>query len=275
MKHRLVRSLSIGLLLSLPAFPAHSSTDFSGKKAEGTVPAVEPSQSIPLGESLTYDVSWMGIPVGIGTLHVKEKTIFNGREAYHVVAVAQTNEFLSRIYPVRDEVHSWIDVSTLQSLGSRKTVSEGFYRADEQVVYDEANKKGFYESLKNGSKKEFAIAVPAHDAISAFYWARRQPLEPGTSLQTTVNNGEKDYSLEVRVLERGPKELRGRGALDTILIEPRSRYQGLLDKRGRVWVHLLNVPSRTPLLVTFHTPFGPITGALRSDNFYNSINNNK
>ncbi len=247
------------LLVSLPAF---AESNFSGKKTT-SFSAVAPSQEIPLGEHLLYDVSWIGVPVGFGELWVKEKVVFEGREAYHVIAVARTNDFLSKIYPVRDEVHSWIDAETLQSLGSQKKASEGFYHADERVVYDEKNKKGYYESLKSGEKKEFDIAVPVHDPVSAFYWARRQPLEPGKTLKNTVNNGEKDYSLEVDVLRREATELRGKGVVETVLIEPKSRLKGLLEKRGRVWVHLKNDAFRTPILVTFKTPFGPITGVLK------------
>jgi hypothetical protein len=226
-------------------------------------PLAEPRQEILVGERLSYDVYWMGAPVGIGTLSVQQKESVGGREAYHVVAVAETNDFLSKIYPVHDEVHSWIDTETFQSLKFRKKVSEGLYRADEVVVYDEANKKGFYESLKNGSKKEFDVQVPVHDILSAFYWARRQKLEPGKSVRTTVNSDEKDWDLEVQVLGRESKELRGRGVWDTLLIEPKTRLKGVLEKRGRVWVHLQNDPARVPVLITFKTLFGPVVGVLR------------
>ena len=252
----------LAILLLFFSMPAFAESNFAQKKV-ASFTAVAPSQEIPLGEHLVYDVSWMGIHVGFGELWIKEKVLFEGREAYHVMAVAMTNDFLSKIYPVRDEVHSWIDAKTFQSLGSQKKAREGNYRADERVIYDEAKKKGFYESLKSGEKKEFDVAVPVHDPISAFYWVRRQTLEPGRSLRSTVNNGEKDYSLEVDVLRREATEFRGNGVIDTVLIEPKTRLKGLLEKRGRVWIHLKNDPSRTPMRVTFKTPFGPITGVLK------------
>ncbi len=249
------------LPLILISLTAHAESNFAAKKIN-SFKVVGASQGIPLGEHLTYDVSWMGVNVGLGELWVKEKVMFEGREAYHVIAVAQTNDFLSKIYPVRDEVHSWIDAKTFQSLGSQKKVSEGSYRADERVIYDEALKIGRYESLKTGEKKEFGILVPVHDPVSAFYWVRRQPLEPGKSLRSTVNSGEKDYSLEVDVLRSELTELRGKGVVETVLIEPKSRLKGLLEKRGRVWVYLKNDASRMPVRITFKTPFGPITGVL-------------
>ena len=216
-----------------------------------------------MGEHLLYDVSWMGVPVGIGELRVSERTRLSGRECYHVIAVAQTNEFLSKIYPVRDEVHSWIDAETFQSLQFEKKVNEGFYRADERVVYDASKKIEHYESLKNGSKKEFEMAVPVHDILSAFYWARRQPLKADQSVRIAVNSDEKDWDLEIEVLRRETKEVRGWQAFDTILIEPKTKLKGVLEKRGRVWIHLKNDAARIPVLITFKTPFGPVVGVLR------------
>ena len=243
---------------------AMAANEFSGKTRAATKAAlVEPAQAIPMGETLAYDVSWMGVSVGVGTLEIKESVEIAGRKAFHVVAVAQTNDFLSKIYPVRDEVHSWIDAETFQSLQFQKTVSEGFYRANEVTRYDAANKKGHYESLKNGTKKDFDIHVPVHDIISAFYWARRQPLATGKSVKTIVNSDEKDWELEIETIRRETKEVRGWKAFDTILIEPKTRLKGVLEKRGRVWIYLKNDPTRIPILIQFKTPFGPIVGVLK------------
>ncbi len=254
---------------------AQAKSDFS-KKITAVDPVLkeitEPSQEIPLGEHLIYDVFWMGLPVGIGELEVKEKTTLGDREVYHVVAVARTNDILSKIYPVRDEVHSWMDAKTFQSLQFEKKVSEGFYHADERIVYDQAKKKGYYESLKNGTKKEFDVSVPVHDVISAFYWARRQTLLPGKSVKTTVNNGEKDYELEVETLRREEKELRGQGIVDTLLIEPKTSLQGILEKRGQVWIHLKNNPIRVPIVFTFKTAYGSVVGVLNKKSLHTSSN---
>src|SRR5207244_1042216 len=107
-------------------------------------PAVmeKPLSALPLGEKLRFEVSWMGVNVGFGEIEIKEKTIVGGREAYHVVATARTNDFLSRLYPVIDEAHSWIDAKTFYSLKFRKILNEGRYRADEEVEFFPDRKKG-------------------------------------------------------------------------------------------------------------------------------------
>ena len=261
MKSRIFKMILIGVL-AFCRF-VHAANDFSGKKTAESPPLVQPSREIPLGEHLFYEVSWMGVPVGVGEIEVKEKTTLDKEEVYHVVAKAGTNDFLSKIYPVHDEVHSWIQAKTLHSVRFEKKVSEGTYQASERVVYDAAQKKGYYESLTNGSKKDFDILVPVHDVISAFYWVRRQGLVPGQSLKSTVNSGEKDYELEVDILGREQKELRRRGMVDVILVEPKTSLKGIMEKRGRVWIYLKNNQDRVPMVITFKTPFGPVVGVLK------------
>ena len=257
-------NLAFVIYLAAVLSPAlsYASNDFSSKKT-ALSPLCPPGQTISPGEHLQYDVFWMGVPVGLGELWVKEKTMRNGRWCYHVMAVAETNDFLSKIYPVRDEVHSWIDAQDLQSLQFEKKVSEGRYKAHERVLYDSDRKQGHYVSIKNGSKKDFSVAVPVQDILSAFYWARRQTLIPGKSVRTTVNSDEKDWDLEIHVLSRQNKFVRGLGDFDTLLIEPKTLLKGVLEKRGRVWINLENSPARTPIFITFKTPFGPIVGVLK------------
>jgi len=67
----------------------------------------------------------------------------------------------------------------------------------------------------------------------------------------------------VKVLSRQDKELRGRGALDTILVEPVTRTKDILYKRGRAWVYFSADESRSPVWIKIATPFGAVNGILR------------
>jgi len=252
------------MLLLFPS-PVPAVTQNFGVKIRQPVPIEEPLPALAVGERLTFDVFWMGIPVGIGTLEVKEKVDVRGRQAFHVVATAKTNDFLSAIYPVEDQVHSFIDAERFCSLEFRKTLKEGRYRADESIVYDYAAKKGFYESLHNNSKKEFDIGDCAHDILSVFYWFRLQPgVEVGKSLRSAVNSEEKNWDLEFKVLKRETKELRGGVVIETLQVEPKTRYKGILYDRGRAWVYFSVDKARQPVWITIKTPFGPVAGVLNT-----------
>lgn len=221
-------------------------------------------QTLPLGERLVYDIYWFGYKVGVGEVEVREKTALNGHEVFHVVGTAKSNDFLEDIYPVYDTAQSWIDVSTLESRQFEKNVDEDGDQDDETEVYDAGGKKGHYESLKTHAKKDFSVTVPVHDAASAAYWVRRQKLEPGQApLKIVLSCGQKDWELEINVISRQIKKLPGQGVVDSILVVPKLRVNGVPDTRGKTWVYLKNDALHTPLFIKVKTPFGPVLGILR------------
>ncbi len=240
-----------------------ATNNFSMKKEK--VAAVEiqkPLTNFTVGERLRFDVSWMGAHVGFGEIHILEKVELRGRAAYHVVAVAETNEFLSKIYPVRDELHSWIDVQTFHSLKFRKILSEGRYRADEETEFFPEAKKAVYFSHKNKTRKEFAIPGNVHDVVSAFYWFRLQEARVGQGVHAQVSSEEKTWDLDVQVLSAQIKEIRSLGSLATFCVEPKTKLKGVFYSRGRVWVYFTADSRRTPVWIQFKTPFGPVNGVL-------------
>jgi len=236
-----------------------SSTAF----AEIEIPLPVPRQTLEVGEQFIFDVFWMGVPVGEGSLEVKEKTRVRGREAFHIVAIAKTNDFLSRFYPIYDQVHSYVDVERFCSLEFSKKVREGNYRADEKIIFDPEKKKGFYESLKNGSRKEVETPSEVQDMLSAFYWFRRQAIQVGKSARTVISADEQNWDLEIEVLRRETKEFRNGSVIETVVVEPQTRLKGILYKRGRAWVYFSADEERIPVWVTIRTPFGPVFGVLR------------
>lgn len=261
MKFKNLFWILVAVFISTPTFGA--TNNFSAKSRTIT-PISAPEKAPIVGESLIFDVFWMGAHVGTGTLEVREIVELRGRRAYHVVSVAKTNDFLSKLYPIVDEMHSYIDTETLHSLEFRKNVSEGKYRADEHIVFDYDKKKGFYKSLTNGSSKEVDIEPPVHDFISAIYWFRLQPIEVGKSVKTRANSEEKNFDIDFRVIEREVKEIKGLGSLDTVRVDPKTALKGILYDRGRAWINFTVDSRRTPVWIQLKTPFGPVSGVLRA-----------
>lgn len=259
-----VRPLTI-CLLTIIFFCQNSfaNTNFAGKQRKRDIKIDKPAQTLTIGERLVFNVSWMGIPVGIGTLEVKEEVKKAGRRAFHVIAIAETNDFLSKIYPVHDEVHSFIDAEDFYSLEFRKTLKEGRYRADERIVYDRQNQIGHYQSFRSGDKKLIPVPAKVHDFLSAFFWFRLQPIQVGQKLRTVVNSEEKNWDLELDVLGVETKYFRRNGSVGTVVVEPKTRLQGILYKRGQATVYFSCDRRRVPVWITLKTPYGPIVGVLR------------
>ena len=253
------------IISPIPAFSESKNFSFRNKETRA-IKIEEPLKTFTVGELLLFDVSWMGIPVGYGSLEVKEKLHVRGRDAFHVIAVARTNDFLSKIYPIYDEMHSYIDAEKFYSLEFRKDLKEGRYRADEKISYDHEARKGYYESFRNHGKKEITIPPGVHDFISAFFWFRLQPLAVGKSLHTVVNSEAENWDLEIMPLKIVTKQFRGGEVMDTMLIEPRTKLKGMLYGRGKALVYFTIDSRRAPVWITLQTPFGPVTGILRIKN---------
>ena len=72
-----------------------------------------PKPKLRVGEKLTYKAEWMGVNVGYATLLVQEITELNGREVYHIVAKAETTSFAAKLFPVEDEIATYLDTKEL------------------------------------------------------------------------------------------------------------------------------------------------------------------
>jgi hypothetical protein len=219
-------------------------------------------EGMPLGERLVYKITWLGVPVGTGSLWVKEKTKLSGREVFHVIGQVETNKVLRTIFPMHDEIHSWIDAKTFQSLQFEKDIREIRIKAHEIMSFDEKKKKGYFKSFTTGIEKEFNVIVPVHDVLSAFYWTRRQKLVPGKSLKTVLTADQKDWYLTVRVIKKESIKFHGE-KINTLRVEPDTWVQGEA-KLGKAWMHVTEDSSRIPLRITYKAPFGRVVGTLQS-----------
>ena len=221
-----------------------------------------PSAALPVGETLRYQARWMGIVVGEGSIAVQDVTTVDGRQAYHLVATASSNAFLSQWYPLRDEVHSYVDAERSAVLRYDKHQREGRYRAEETVTFDYPRGVATYRSWLNQSVKEVPIFAGLLDPLGSLYVLRQRALEPGRSFTIPVYSDEKIYQMEVKVLRRFSMELLRRGVFDCVEVEPVATFKGLLVKRGRVRVALTDDARRIPLEIRLATPWGAITGVI-------------
>lgn len=233
-------------------------------KSSGTakVQILPANKSLRVGERYTYLVRWMGIPIGYASLHIKEIVKLNGREAYHIIAEAKSNEFLSKFYRVKDVVHTYIDKKELYSHRFEKYQYEGGYRSEEIIEFDQNNHRAIYRSLLNNSVKEFEIPVKVQDAASCFYYFRLLDVEVGKSYFLNVNCDEKNWQLEAKVLDAKPIELRKIGVINAFIVEPYPKFKGFFVKRGRVWAYFSADEGRVPLLFKMQSPWGIVTGEI-------------
>ncbi|MCM8782765.1 MAG: DUF3108 domain-containing protein [Candidatus Omnitrophica bacterium] len=245
---------------SLPiSYPATISHNYAKQKKI----AIEPARpTLRLGEKLVYSVYWMGIYCGEGVLEVKELVKLNGREAYHVIATAKSNDFLSAFYKVEDIVHTYIDKERLYSLKFEKHQREGKYKADEITLFDQIKHKGYYESLLNKEKKEFDIPPNVQDLASVFYYFRTLDIKPNSKVVIDVNADEKNWKATMDILEAQELEIVRKGVHKVFCVVPKVGFKGVISKRGKAWVYFTVDENRIPVLIKIRVPFGFVVGVL-------------
>ena len=71
---------------------------------------------LPEYERLTYNVKWLGLPVGNIWASIKGIEKIRGRDAYVLEVVVKTNRFCSAIYKIEDRYVSYLDAEYLWCL---------------------------------------------------------------------------------------------------------------------------------------------------------------
>ncbi len=199
-----------------------------------------PPQKLYVGERLVYKVHLLGLEVGTGAAEIKEIVTIRDRPAYHIVIEVRSAPILDWIYKVRDTHHSFIDVEKLHSLRYEKILKEGRYRADEVMEYDQKEHTASYYSRKNGSRKEMLIPPNVQDQLSCGFWFRLQEIQPGSTFSIPVNADEKNWDLQVKILEKTKVKLPGFPEWEAVEVEPLIQFQGIFVKRGKIrgWISL-------------------------------------
>ena len=207
------------------------------------------------GESLVYELSWLGIVGGTAELRVDPPARHDGTLAYRITSRARSNDFFSRIYRVDDRAEAIVEARRFRSLRFEKHLDEGGKRRHELVRFDPLR------NVAEGDGTVVATSALVLDALSALYRVRAMELAVGKSLQLPVHADGRNYELQVDVLAR--ERLRTPfGERMAWKVEPRQQYQGVFQQRGRLWVWISDDAGRLPLLMKSSLPIGAIAARL-------------
>jgi hypothetical protein len=187
---------------------------------------------LPDYEKLTYEIKWIGIPVGTLTASIKGTEKINGRDTYVLEAVFKTNGFLSAIYPVNDRYVSYMDKEQLCTLRHEVYRREGRYKKDAITDFDQVNRKAYFRNLLDKSEKVFDIPPGVHDFLSAYYYFRFLPLKAGDKLRYTISNNEKNYQVIILVKSQTSLKLGALGKKPALVIQPYALLKGEEVKEG-------------------------------------------
>lgn len=208
-------------------------------------------------EHLFFDIIWGGwsfnwVKAGTASLDLLPTS---NPKVWEIRSVATGNRFFQSLYPVNDTVRSFVNARGVYPLRFHKILNEGTYHARETAVFD--------QRAGNVATRDTTFPVPpfTHDILSAFYFARTQPLAPGKSFELSAISGKKHYKLRV-ICHREETVTVPAGTFRTWVIEPVLQDDGLFKAKGRLWIWVTRDARRMPVKMQSKIPVGSIKAEL-------------
>jgi len=159
-----------------------------------------------IGEQLSYLVYLGGNPQPVGTVTftVKARGRYFDRDGLMFCVAAQTTGPGGRVFPVNDQINSYVDPATLLPFRTELNLTEGKFRSNRSYNLDQ--NRG---SAVADSKERIEIPVGTHDLISAFYAIRTFDLWPKKRNAISIMATRQPRTLFVESLRRETIELVG------------------------------------------------------------------
>jgi hypothetical protein len=209
-----------------------------------------------IGEQLSYQVYLSSSPQPMGTITftLKARGRYFNRDGLLFSVTAQTTGPGSRVFPVNDQVNSYIDPDTFLPFRTELNLAEGKYRSNKAYNLDQNRGAAVADS-----KERIDIPVGTHDLISAFYSIRTFDLRPPKQNAISIMATSQPRTLLVKSQRRETIELAGQKIDAIMLTLTTDDTQG--DKMQiRIWVG--DDARHLPLRIMAVTPLGPVRADL-------------
>ncbi|HLM56402.1 MAG TPA: DUF3108 domain-containing protein [Pyrinomonadaceae bacterium] len=208
------------------------------------------------GEQLNFNF-FLGAapqPVGTATFQVRARAKYFNREGLLLTAAAQTTGAGQTLFPVNDQLSSYVDVKTLLPFRTELGLSEGKRQARWVVSSDQASGNALFD---DGTRID--IPVNTHDLLSVFYALRTFDLSPGKRNAVPLLVNKRPRPLYVTALRNDAVTLGTQRIPAVELALTTGDPQG--DRLSlRLWISTDG--RRLPLRLTAQTPLGPVRADL-------------
>jgi hypothetical protein len=232
----------------------------SALSLDGQSPRREAPVPFKVGETLSYDVSWLAVLVaGNATARVVE----NKGDAYAVVVEGRPVQMLARLYNLYYRMESLLDSATLLSQRGTLYSEEGTDKTTGTTRFDRPARRAFYErQTDTNSKVDFPIPAGIQDGLAAFYAIRAHAFKAGERFSIPVADSGSMYAVQIDVAP--PESIRAPvGEFSAWKLTA-----GIADAQGQpVWKNIAlwvsNDTRRLPVKMQAELPVGSFILVLR------------
>jgi hypothetical protein len=223
-----------------------------------------PSEENPIfkhGETLVYDVSWMGINAGTIRIELIVDAQHDGKPVYKGVVTGETNRAFSLFFKVRDVITSFIDPETFNSVFYTKNIREGRHRKYLETTYDQDKRQAIIDD------KRFDIPPNTKDPVACFYALRRYRPQENVAIRMNSNSdGKHNYPIKIGLETIETVKLVDRMERPAIRALPLPTWEGrVFEKRdSEVIIWLSDDVHAVPLKLETKVRIGTLKGELIS-----------
>jgi hypothetical protein len=213
-----------------------------------------PPAAFVVGEQINYDISWSNfIVAGELTLETKERARFDGRDAFHISAQAQSVGIVKALnYRLNDQYESFVDTSSLLPFRGNKVSHHGKKLARSSFVIDPNRHTA---TLDDGKSVE--VPKDTYDMASVLFAIRGLNQAPGSSKTLNVIEDGKIYTIRVEP-EAREKVYTRPANYDAFRIAVKMIEAGKPTGAYKIRIYLTRDQRRLPVLITAEPPWGQI-----------------
>lgn len=208
-----------------------------------------------VGERLRYAMTILGVAAGEIVLSAASDD-HEGHPAYRLEMTITTNDFVSKLYYVRDSLRSWVDPQTLASLCFDEHTVEGKRLREETTVFDAE------QLVVRRGNKVMPMADPTFDALSSVYFLRTLALKGPEPVELSVV-GRGVFRLQVAIQGREMVTTPA-GTFRTIRLEPKSPGESLIGKGRNLILWVTDDERKLPVQLKTRLSVGTLVGKLKA-----------
>jgi hypothetical protein len=237
-------------------------------------PIVYPSRRNPknpiwLAEKATYGITYFGMEAGIFTLETLPLKSIDNRKVYHVRGTAESSKVFNLFYRINDVVETFIDYEGMFSHRFHLLLDETKQSRDSLELFDSVKAQTFYWNRWNHKEKGYTetkefqpITRFPQDSLSALFYMRTVPLPTGATISFPVVSEGKTWEAVVTVVRREMMQT-PLGRIQTVVVKPETKYQGVLQKRGDSFIWLTDDDRRHLIRLEAKVKIGTVAAELK------------
>lgn len=226
------------------------------------LPVAEAENVFPIGERLSYAISWMGIHCGEMEISSYLDAEAEGGPIYRIVVLARTTKFFDGMYRLRSRLDSFFDPRRMTSIRYEENSLEKKKRKNEVWLVDLETKE--IVRTKNGEESRFPVEVErANDPLAFIYRLRMMDTGIGQENVLGLMTSKGAVETVARVTEH--KKIKTKmGKCDAAAVVPEPRDKMMFSKSGSMVVWIDRQAPHRPCKIQFDLSFGTLTASLRS-----------